>query len=89
MSVNTLGAITTNRNPPQIEVLGLEKITGIEEKYTYERNWDYLMAGRSKSYVYETYFESFMAVPIYYWMIVSIILATGYGLFAWLKLKNI
>lgn len=56
-SVNTIGALTSNRNPPKVEVLGLEALSGREEKYTYERNMDILSANRSKSYLYQTYFS--------------------------------
>lgn len=59
--INSLGAITTSKNPPKIEVLGLEKITGHEEKYTFDRNLQYLNKTGSKSFVYNTYLKNTMS----------------------------
>jgi hypothetical protein len=86
--VNTLGAITTSRNPPQIEILGLEKITGKEEKYTFERNWEYLKAGRTKSFAYEIFFENYITPRMYYWILASSIISVGYSLFALLQMRK-
>lgn len=74
--VNTLGAITSNRNPPKVEVLALEAVTGRQEKYTFTRNWDLLNANRSKSYVYQTFFaDKYEAVSYYAWLLMTIITA--------------
>lgn len=56
--VNTMGAITTSRIPPKSEVLELEKVTGIEEKYSYNRTFDYLVNSNLKSFAYNTYFKN-------------------------------
>lgn len=53
--VNSLGAITSNKNPPKKEIAGLEKMSKKKEHYTYERNIGYLNSGIVKSYVYKTY----------------------------------
>ena len=53
VAVNLLGAITTSAMPPKVEILGLEKATGIVQKYTYERNWDMLVGGTSKSFFFQ------------------------------------
>lgn len=66
VGVNTLGAITSSRNPPQVEALELEQITGREEKYTYQRNIDLLHADISKSYVYQTYAKPYISAWQYY-----------------------
>lgn len=42
LAVNTLGALTSSKNPPRVEILALEKMTNKEEKYTFARNFDYL-----------------------------------------------
>lgn len=55
VGVNTLGAITSNRNPPKVEAVALSEITKQKEEYTYMRNVNMLNANLSKSYVYETY----------------------------------
>jgi len=74
VSVNTLGAVTTNANPPQIEVLALEKITGKVEKYTYDRNWDYLNAQGSKSFVFQAYAKNFVTARQFYELIAGFLI---------------
>lgn len=71
--VNALGAVTTNANPPKIEVLALEEKSGREEKYTYERNWDYLNNTGSKSFFFQSYAKNFVSARQYYEIIVSFI----------------
>lgn len=71
--VNTLGALTSNRNPPQVEILALEKLSGIVQKYTYERNYDMILANQSKSYVFQTRAHTMMTAWEYYIMIVVLI----------------
>ena len=69
ISVNMIGALTSNRNPPQVEVLALEKLSGKEEKYTFERNWDYLQ-NDSKSFVYKSFVQGRIS-PVEYFYILS------------------
>lgn len=78
VGVNTIGALTSNRNPPKVEVLELEKITGVEEKYTVERNWDYLQ-NDSKAFVYRAFVRTSLSPVEYFYLLsgVSIILLTG------------
>ena len=72
--VNSLGAITTNRNPPQVEILALEKLSGREEKYTYMRNWEVLKNGKSKSFVFQTKAKDYVNAIQYHQIIyISII----------------
>lgn len=73
IAVNTLGAITTSTNPPKVEVLALEKLSKVQEKYTFERNWDYLSTVGTKSYAYNTYFNKYLSPTQFYWGIVSLI----------------
>ncbi len=54
--VNTAGALSSSANPPKVQVLELEKLSGIEQKYTPMRNIDSLK-NRSKSFVYQTLFK--------------------------------
>ncbi len=72
--INTLGAVTTNANPPRVEILELEKKTGIEEKYTEERNWDYLHEHGSKSYAYQTFLKNKISAEKYFYIILIIII---------------
>lgn len=84
--VNTAGALTTNANPPKVEVLGLEKVTGREEKYTYWRNWDYIIKSGTKSFVYETFLKNKMTAQLYFSLIVGSIISGAFALIAGLVL---
>lgn len=72
--INTLGAVTTSANPPKIEILALEEITGSEQKYTERRNWEYLRKQGSKSYVYQTFFKNKISAEKYFYIIFIIII---------------
>jgi hypothetical protein len=77
VSVNTLGALTSIANPPKIQVLELEKLSGKVEKYTYQRNIDLLFAGKSTSYVYKTLAKDLVSAWGYYFLIdISILIVT-------------
>ena len=71
--MNTLGAITTNRIPPQGEAAALAKLSGRVEKYSYDRNIEYLLSNRSKSFVWQTYAQKYVSALNYYWFIAGII----------------
>ncbi len=88
IAVNTLGAITTNAIPPQVEVLNLEKLSGLVQKYTYAKNWDILVAGHSKSFVYQTFLKNYLsAIQFYQILIVSIFIFVG-GLISYYYAHN-
>lgn len=78
--VNTLGAITSNKIPPQIEVLAMEALSGKEEKYTFARDYDYLVSGKTKSFIYNQFVHGYMTPYIYYISIVSMLSAVYAGL---------
>ena len=69
--VNTLGALTTSALPPKVHVLYLEELSGMVQKYTYERNWDMLVAGHSKSFVYQTFLEKYLTATQFYFILTS------------------
>jgi hypothetical protein len=73
IAVNTLGAITTSALPPKVEVLNLEKLSGIVQKYTYEKNWDILSAGYSKSFVYQTFLGNYLSSVTFYILLTTVI----------------
>lgn len=50
--VNTLGAITTSTIPPKDEAKSLEKLSNKHERYSIDRNWQFLNEGKSKSVFY-------------------------------------
>lgn len=74
IGTNTLGALTSNANPPQVQVLELEALSGKEQKYTIDRNWQYLTEVGSKSFVYHVYASRFATATTYYWSVFSFIL---------------
>ena len=86
--VNTLGAITTNRNPPKIEILSIEKLSGRVEYYTYQRNWEFLVNSGSKSFIYQEYAYKYVDAETYYFMMVSIISIVTFGLTTILFIKK-
>lgn len=71
--VNTLGAVTSNANPPQIQVLAIEQQSGHEEKYTFFRNWEFLhgeyQSVGSKSFVYQVWAKQYFSAPHYFWFV--------------------
>lgn len=73
VSVNALGAITSSRNPPLIEILALEKATRKEEKYTIERNWDYLLNSGSKSFFYRVWGRKALSPVGFYFSLLGLI----------------
>lgn len=87
--VNTLGAVTTSANPPQVEIAGLEKISGKEEKYTFERNWEYLNTNGTKSFFYQQYLRD-LITPMEFYLLISLgIIMIFYGVSSWEYWKNI
>ena len=75
--VNSLGALTSNSNPPQPEILALEQVSGKEEKYTYARNYDYLISKGSKSFVYQIWAKNYLSAKNYHTVVFGLLLAAG------------
>lgn len=71
MGVNTLGALTSSANPPQVQVLELEALSRKEQKYTMARNWQYLQEFGSKSFLYRVWLHHFVSAETYYWMVAA------------------
>jgi hypothetical protein len=88
--VNTLGALTSNANPPKVEILDLEKKTGRVQKYTYARNLDYLKKDGSKSFAYREIFESRMDSEQYFRIVFMLIAIFNFILVNrhWMAKKN-
>lgn len=75
VTVNTLGALTSNANPPRIEAEYLSSLYKREEKYTVLRNWDNLTGAMgTKSFMYRKYFSEFIYPYEYYLSIVALII---------------
>ena len=83
--VNTLGAITTNRNPPKVEIEGLEKQTHRHEEYTYMRNIGKLDANQVKSFAFEAYAGNKVSAWTYYTGLVVFIVTVVAGMVVALK----
>lgn len=75
--VNTAGALTSNRNPPLVEVLSLEAQSHRQEKYTYDRNLDTLKNGQSKSFVFREVADKKMTAWQYYVLIAGELIAVS------------
>ncbi len=87
--VNTLGALTSNANPPKGEAIELAKTSGLVQKYTYFRNYDYLRLGNSKSFVFRAYAGNYLSAYQYYLLITSMILIfAGFLAFRLFTLKE-
>ncbi len=71
--VNTAGAISSTANPPEVEVLGLEALTGRRERYSFDRNLELLQNGKSKSYIYKTYLKNKISTQTYFKLISGIL----------------
>ncbi len=68
ISINLLGALTTNANPPRVEAENLSLSSGKIQQYTFERNIDYLVNEGTKSFVYQTYIKNIIK-PWHYYLI--------------------
>ena len=88
VAINTLGAVTSSRNPPQVEVLDLEALSGKEEKYTYQRNIERLQTGESKSFVYQTYIRSYLSAWEYYTYITLFVIVVAASILLVYKTKK-
>lgn len=77
--INTLGAITSSSNPPKVEVLALEAQSGKEEKYTYQRNYQYLLENKSKSFIFQTFAKSHISAVQYYAILSWLIIMMGFS----------
>lgn len=68
-AVALLGALTTNAVPPRIEAdyLGM--------RYNFLYNLDFLKAGQSGSFLYNTYLRDFLSLGQYYLLLYGVVLA--------------
>jgi hypothetical protein len=69
VGVNALGALTTNAVPPKVEAVALEKLSGKKERYSYDRNWEFLNSTGSKSFVYKTLASKYVSPVEYFYMV--------------------
>jgi len=64
--VNSLGALTSNSNPPQIQAASLSQITHSQVSYTYMRNVNDLNSNISKSFMFQVYASDYISAWQYY-----------------------
>ncbi len=67
--VNTLGALTTSSMPPEIETTVLGQLSNKVEKYSWDRNWEFITAGKSKSFIFQTYAHKYISALQYFYII--------------------
>ncbi len=87
IAVNTLGALTTNMNPPAVEAVALSQVTGKNERYSYDRNWEYLLSQGSKSFIYQTYLSSRMTAQTFYFLVVGVIAGVTTSIYIYSLIK--
>ncbi len=88
IGVNTIGALTTIANPPQVEVLALEELTGVIQRYSYDRGMEYLNRNESKSFIFNAFAKDSVSAWEYYSIIVIPLLVTSAGLIIALQLTK-
>ena len=92
-AANTVGALSSSLNPPRIEVLSLEEITGAEQKFTVDRNWQYLEEKGTKSFAYAVFFDKYLSPRGYYnlvyGLVVSLALAISLGYYFFWRRRNV
>ena len=83
VSVNSLGALTSSRNPPQVETVALSKLSGRTEKYSLDRNLDFLYANKSKSFVWQTWAAPSLTAMQYYLILNGLIISLLGSMLFW------
>ncbi len=77
VSVNTLGALTTSKNPPSVEIAALEKVSGEKQEATFLRNWNFINKSGSKSFVYQTFLKKNLSPVAFYGTVAGLIILAG------------
>ncbi|HRN70646.1 MAG TPA: hypothetical protein PLS49_05685 [Candidatus Woesebacteria bacterium] len=88
LGVSTIGALTTIANPPQVEVLALEELTGTIQRYSYDRGMEYLNRNDNKSFIFNTFAKNHLSAWQYYSVIYIPLLITSAGLLVALQLTK-
>lgn len=87
--VNSLGALTSNSNPPQIQAAALSNETHSVVSYTYMRNVNDLNSNISKSFIFQSYASDYISAWQYYSYITLFILIVFASIIAvYLKVTN-
>ena len=73
--VNSLGALTSNSNPPKVEAVALANQIHQPVSYTYMRNVNDLNGNVSKSFVFKAFADNYLTAWEYYTYITIFILS--------------
>lgn len=79
LGVNTIGALTTIANPPQVEVLTLEELTGVIQRYSYDRGMEYLNRNDSKAFIFNAGANEYLSAWNYFALIYIPLLLVSAG----------
>lgn len=88
VAVNSAAAVTSSSNPPKIEVQALSEVSGRIERYSVDRNFDYLTQNKSKTYLYTEVFSKYLSLWSYYIFISSGVFLIITSLIAYTVLDN-
>jgi hypothetical protein len=88
IAINSMGAITSSKNPPKVEAQALEKITHRVEKYTYFRNFEILDNNRSKSFFFQILGSKYLTAWQYYFILTSLIIFVVSILLVYIKVAS-
>jgi hypothetical protein len=86
--VNSLGALTSNNNPPKVEADALSNITHTNVQYTYLRNMNDLNENISKSYVYQAFANNYLSAWEYYSYMTIFILVVSVFIIMYFDIQN-
>ncbi len=81
--INCIGALTSNAIPPKVEVLELERLSGVEQKYTYKRDFDMIKQNNLKSALFNGFFKSKINGLTYFYAIYGFITVSTVGVFVY------
>lgn len=77
-AVNTIGAVTSNSNPPQVEAYALSAQTHTIQQYTYMRNITMLENNVSKTFVFQQVAQNYVSAWTYCIIVIfAIVAVTG------------
>lgn len=89
IAVNTLGALTSNKNPPKVEAVAMEQAYHIAQPYSFDRNMNMLDANVSKSFAFTAYAHKYMSAWSFYIIITVLLILTSGIIIFLLRVKEI
>lgn len=86
--INTAGALTSNANPPRVELAALEEQSGIEQQVGFDRNFVQISQNKSKSFFFNNWANQYVTVQNYMISIVTVVSLFLLFQFGYLVLKK-